>query len=341
MLRDTPHRTPVRRTAVLAWLTGVLVLALAACTGGGADGAGESSSADSGASLSAPEGGGDAGRAGDEAGFGQAESATDTAAVASERQVITTGHATVVTDDPVAAAGELARLVEEAGGRVERRQETRATGDSPASASLTVRVPADRMTSAVEALGTLGEVEDVQLDSEDVTGQAQDLDARIAALRTSTQRLRGLMADAASTADLLEVEQELSERQADLDALTAQRQRLADEVAMSTLDVELVAEPVAVVQSGGGFLGGLSSGWGALVTTAQAVVLVVGVLLPWLGLGLLGYLGYRWVRRSLRSRADGGPGTDDDGGAPEGPGGPDDGSDAAREPGRDVAAART
>ncbi|WP_166846387.1 DUF4349 domain-containing protein [Isoptericola sp. BMS4] len=339
MLRDTPPRTPVRRTAALAWLTGVLVLALAACSGGGADSGAESSSADSGASLSAPEGG-DAGSAGDEAAFGQAEAPSDTdAAAASERQVITTGHATVVTDDPVAAAGELARLVEEAGGRVERRQETRATGDSPASASLTVRVPADRMTSAVEALGTLGEVEDVQLDSEDVTGQAQDLDARIAALRTSTQRLRGLMADASSTADLLEVEQELSERQADLDALTAQRQRLADEVAMSTLDVALVAEPVAAVQSGGGFLGGLSSGWNALVTTAQAVVLVLGVLLPWLGLGLLGYLGYRWVRRSRRSRTDGGPGPDDDGGTPGAPDGPHDGGDAAREP--DVAAARS
>lgn len=311
------RRDRTRRAPVLAALAAALALALAGCSSDGSDSGGASSEAvaDS-AGTVADAGGTEAAPSGSSVTEGGEE-----AGAAAAREIVTTGSATVVADDPAAAATRLARLVEEAGGRVERRSETAATEDSRGSASLTVRLPADRMTGAVEALGKLGTVENVDVDSTDVTGEGQDLDARIAALTTSTDRLRELMKSAGSTEDLLQVEQELSERQADLDALTAQRQRLSDQVAMSTLDVEIVPEPVAAAQSRGGFLGGLSSGWGALVTTVQTVVLVLGVLLPWLVLGGLGYLGYRWLRGRARPGAGDDPsdGPDDDVDGPDAP----------------------
>jgi len=312
-MRATLRRDRTRRSPLLAVLATALVLVVAACSPA-EEGAGSTEQAVDAGGSSAQDGGGTGGGA-------LTESAPEPGAAAS-REVVTTGSATVVAEDPAAAASRLARLVEEAGGRVERRNETAATDDSPGSASMTVRLPANRMTGAVEALDTLGTVEDVDVHSTDVTGEGQDLDARIAALTTSTDRLRDLMESAGSTEDLLQVEQELSERQADLDALTAQRQRLSDHVAMSTLDVEIVPEPVAAAQSRGGFLGGLASGWQALVTTVQTVVLVLGVLLPWLALGGLGYLGYRWLRRRSRPEAgaDGGPAGDP---GPDDPAGPD------------------
>ncbi|MEN5075848.1 DUF4349 domain-containing protein [Isoptericola cucumis] len=314
-MSTTARRAGTRRAAPLAWLCALLVLVLAACSG---PGAGEDSSASSRAGETSAGAVEDAAGEGADEGAALGEAASEGTATTDDREIITTGHATVVVDDPSAAAAELARLVEQAGGRVERRSESAGGADEPGSASMTFRIPSDRMTSAVEALDGLGDVQDVQQDSVDVTGEAQDLDARIAALNTSTGRLRELMADAASTGDLLEVEQELSERQAELDSLTAQRQRLADQVAMSTLDVELVSEPVAVAQSRGGFLGGLASGWDALVTTLSTLVLVLGVVLPWLALVGVGYLGYRWWRRSRSSQAAGGQG-------PAGGAGPDDG----------------
>lgn len=312
----TPRQARTRRAPLRTALAALLLLVMTACSSGGGDAGGASSGVEADgtvADVGAPEQAADGGAV--------AEGAAEPGAAAA-REIVTTGRATVVADDPAAAATRLARLVEEAGGRVERRSETAATDDSPGSASLTLRVPADRMTGAVEALDKLGTVESVDVDSTDVTGEGQNLDARIAALTTSTDRLRELMKSAGSTEDLLQVEQELSERQADLDALTAQRQRLSDQVAMSTLDVEIVPEPVAAAQSRGGFLGGLASGWGALVTTVQTVVLVLGVLLPWLALGGIGYLGYRWLRRRTRPEAgaDGGP-TDRPGDG--GPGDPD------------------
>lgn len=314
----TLRQDRTRRAPLLAALAATLLLAVTACSSSGADSGGASSAVEADAAgaadVVAPDQASD--------GASVAESAAEPGAAAA-REIVTTGHATVVSDDPAAAATRLARMVEEAGGRVERRSETAATDDSPGSASLTLRIPSDRMTGAVEALDKLGTVENVDVDSTDVTGEGQDLDARIAALTTSTARLRDLMKSAGSTEDLLQVEQELSERQADLDALTAQRQRLSDQVAMSTLDVEIVPEPVAAAQSRGGFLGGLASGWGALVTTLQTVVLVLGVLLPWLALGGLGYLGYRWLRRRTHPAAGAGgdpsDGPDDDGDGPDAP----------------------
>jgi glycine cleavage system regulatory protein len=303
-----------RRSRILIVLTGGLVaLTLAGCTGDGAGSIGNESGSDAGGSVVEEDSAGEGAAAED---LGGTEQAADESAV--DREIITTGHATVVAPDPAAAAQELARLVEQAGGRVEQRSEIAPTEESPGQASLTVRLPADRMTSTVDALSGIGEVRDVNLDSVDVTSQGRDLDARIAALTTSTERLRELMSTAGSTEDLLAVEQELSDRQADLDALTAQRQQLSDQVAMSTLDVDITSEPVTVAQSRGGFLGGLSSGWGGLVATVEGVVLVFGVLLPWLALAAVGYVGYRLVRRRLRPAPPATPG-----GPASGPGGDD------------------
>jgi glycine cleavage system regulatory protein len=301
--------SPRPRHGLLATLTaGLLALGLSACSA--APGGGEAldeSAGSSGAVETAPDLG---------AGGGVAEEA------AVDREIVTTAHATLVARDPSAAARSLARIAEQAGGRVEQRSEVAATGDAPGSASLVLRIPADRMTSAVEALSGVGEVRDVTVETEDVTTEGRDLDARIAALTTSTDRLRELMGGAASTEDLLAVERELSERQAELDALTAQREHLSDQVEMSTLTVEVTSEPVAAAARQGGFLGGVSSGWEALVATLQGVLLVLGILLPWLAVAALGYLGFRLVRRRLRPATPGAPGAGRPGRGPDddGPG---------------------
>jgi hypothetical protein len=80
----------------------------------------------------------------------------------------------------------------------------------------------------------------------------------------------------------LEAEAALSERQQELESLQSQRALLADQVELSTLHVHL--QPPGVSPAGGpdGFLGGLGTGWRALVSAVSAVVVVVGVLLPWL-----------------------------------------------------------
>lgn len=298
--------TPARRLAralLAAAVGGTLAVSLAACSGGGA---GESGASDGGSADAArSEGFAEGDAAADAAGaVGLAESPEQ----AVDRELVTTGNATLAVDDPFDAAEQIADLVEQAGGRVEARDERAATADEPGSASMTLRIPADRVSATLDALDELGEVQDRHVETIDVTGTAQDLDARIAALRTSTDRLRELMADADRTSDLIEIEAELSTRQAELDSRVSERNRLSDEVAMSTLHVEIVAEssPAAQAQPGG-FLGGLSAGWSALVTTFNVVVLVLGAIIPWLALAGVVLLVVVTVRKQIAKRRPAGP----------------------------------
>ncbi|MEU4384869.1 DUF4349 domain-containing protein [Promicromonospora sp. NPDC023805] len=297
--------TPARRLAralLAAVVGGTLAVSLAACSGGGASESGDS------------DGGGDAARS---EGFAEGDVAADAAGAvglaespeeAVDRELITTGNATLAVDDPFDAAEQIADLVEQAGGRVEARDERAATADEPGSASMTLRIPADRVSATLDALDKLGEVRDRHVETIDVTGTAQDLDARIAALRTSTDRLRELMADADRTSDLIEIEAELSTRQAELDSRVSERNRLSDEVAMSTLHVEIVAESSPATQARpGGFLGGLSAGWSALVSTFNVVVLVLGAIIPWLALAGVVLLVVVAVRKQVAKNRPVGP----------------------------------
>lgn len=237
-------------------------------------------------------------------------------AVEPEQQMITTGTVEVVVDDPAAAAREIADLVEQAGGRTEQREEQVRTDTSEPRADLTVRVPADSVTPTIAALGEIGTVEATRISSTDVGNQATDLDARIKALQTSATRLETLMSTAATTADLLDAETTLTSRQADLESLQAQRVALADQVEMSTLVIALTTEPIEAQDEDPGFWSGLATGWDALVTTALAIVVVVGVVLPWAAVAGAVWLVARWVARRVRPRRAAPPAEQEDHAAP-------------------------
>jgi len=295
---------PARRlvhTLLTAVVGGALAITLAGCSGSGAGDSGAASDGSAARSETAP----DARDAVDSA--TGAVGLADAPEEAVDRELVTTGNATLAVDDPFQAAEQIAGLVEQAGGRVESRDERAGDDDEPGSASMTLRIPADRVSVTLDALGELGEVRDRHVETVDVTGTAQDLDARIEALRTSTDRLRELMADADRTADLIEIEAELSTRQAELDSRVSERNRLSDEVAMSTLHVEIVAEGTPAAQAKpDGFLGGLAAGWNALVSTFNVVVLVLGAIIPWLALAGVVLLVVVGARRQLaRNRGDG------------------------------------
>lgn len=207
--------------------------------------------------------------------------------VPDDRSVITTGWLAVTVDDPVESATDVTEVVDRAGGRVESRSETPGTDTQQARATLVVRIPADDFEDVVAELRRLGEVASVQLDASDVTQERQDLDARIEALQTSVDRLLALLADADDTADLIAIESELTTRQAELDSLTAQRDWLSDQVDYSTLTVELLSEGVAPEAGPDDFWSGVAAGWDALVRFASGLLVVAGVLLPWLGVALV------------------------------------------------------
>lgn len=216
-----------------------------------------------------------------------------------KRDVITTGTVNVTVKQPRAAAQRITSYVESIGGRVDGRTEN-GRGDD-ASAFLEIRVPSTKVSTTIERLGTYGTVEDVALQNDDVTSQTTDLDARIDALRISIKRLENILADSGTSAELIRAESALTNRQEQLESLVSQRALLSDQVALSTLSIDLTQEPRAESVSPGGFRGGLVKGWNALVATLNGVVEVAGVILPWAAGAVLVYGAYRLVSRRRRT----------------------------------------
>jgi len=217
------------------------------------------------------------------------------------------GYLTITAEDPIEAADDAVGIVERAGGRVDSRSEQPGVdGGENASAQLVVRIPSAELTETLDEIKELGEVENVSINSTDVTAQSQDLDARIEALQASVDRLLALLASATSTTDLIAIETALSERQANLESLQAQRRYLSEQVDLSTITVDFGSEDSAPVDEPEGFVDGLAAGWNALVAFLGATLIAFGVALPWLAtiavLALVVLLIVRGVRRSRRAK---------------------------------------
>lgn len=199
-----------------------------------------------------------------------------------DRQVITTGWVTITVDDPSKDAREAVRITESVGGRVDSRNEYAPDERSGGSATLTLRIPSEALTSTLDKLKELGTVEEVSLSANDVTMQSLDLDARISSLRDSIARLQALVPTAADLDDLITLETAISDRQAQLESMESERRYLADQVSMSTITLNLVSEyvPPAPEVKEGDPLAALQAGFVALATFANGLVTVLAFMAP-------------------------------------------------------------
>ncbi|MEB4615478.1 DUF4349 domain-containing protein, partial [Leucobacter sp. M11] len=202
-------------------------------------------------------------------------------------------------DRPEEVADEVDRIAGELDGRVEVRTISAATDVSSASAQLLLRVPAPRLSEAVASISELGAVTHQSTNRQDVTEVRVDLEARQESLEGSITRLQGLMADAKNTAELIEAESALAQRQAELAGITAQLDSLTDQVELSSLWVMLDTPENAPKAAPGSpldwLLAGVASIGAVLLWLAGAIVFLV----PWVVLLAL-LVAVIWLIRRLR-----------------------------------------
>ncbi|MFI1991205.1 DUF4349 domain-containing protein [Actinoplanes sp. NPDC020271] len=288
------------------WL-GAVLLSGALLAGCAADGASDNSTSGAAGKAAAPA----AREAQQDAGAGAATQGKDTAAEApdlrvDQRSIVYTGSITVQVKDVNAAAAQATGIAGGSGGFI-GGDDRQSGGDSTGTATLKLRIPADKFASALEQIAKLGTEKNRAINTEDVTEQVVDLDARIAVQQARVDSGRKLLGQATSLNDLVMLEKEVATRESDLASLQAKKRRLADLTALSTVTVVLLGpDGVAPVDTSdpSGFLGGLSSGWHALADSLAILLTVLGALLPWivaLGLPAWGVLYLR--RRYVRDRA--------------------------------------
>jgi Domain of unknown function (DUF4349) len=199
------------------------------------------------------------------------------------RSIIYNGSLTVRVDDVEAKASQVVGMATAAGGFV--GGDKRRDQGTYAEATLTLRVPAERFTAILDGIAELGEQQSRDVNTEDVTEEVVDLDARIATQQARVASGRRLLASAKTLNDLVMLEGEVAKREADLASLEAKKRRLDDLTALSTITATLLGPDAAAVipeeESKLGFVAGLEGGWEAFVSSLRVALTVLGALLPW------------------------------------------------------------
>ncbi|WP_345714394.1 DUF4349 domain-containing protein, partial [Kineococcus glutinatus] len=217
------------------------------------------------------------------------------------RSVISTATLTVEVPDVEDAATAATRLATTAGGLVAAARSGGSGGEE--AATLTLRVPGERFTTLLEDLAALGRRAQQDVTSTDVTAEVADVGSRVASAQAVLATLRDRLPDATTIPDVLAVEGEIARRQADLEALQARQRALADQVALSTVDVTLTRQAAAATAAvEPGFTGGLARGWEALGSTVRVVALVAGAVLPFAAVAALLAAPVLLVLRRRRAR---------------------------------------
>lgn len=316
-MRDHAHSARTL-TAVLA-LGLVGVLGLTAC---GAASQASSSSAGSGtASVDGPPAGRIAGPQADAAApvGGPADRAAvdvparggvqEQADLQTAGSVIRTGSVALRSDAIGHVLVRVYGIVGGVGGDVSSEDTTTDDRGTVTQSILVLRVPVDTFDTTLDRVSQLGTLVNRIRSSRDVTTAVADVSSRVRSARQSISTLRRLFSRADRLGDIIRLESELAQREADLESLQAQQRALLDQTRMSTVTVTVersrpVTQPLPGHHRAGGFVGGLHQGWDALTATALAVGHGLGVVLP-LGtvLLLLTGLGLWCVRRFLPGSA--------------------------------------
>jgi hypothetical protein len=246
----------------------------------------------------------------DAAGGGDGEGRTSTAVYALDRPdllIIKTGAITIQVTGIDAATTAASQAITSLGGYASASQ--RSGEDDDAYASITYRIPADRWDEALAAIRAVGvKVLDERSGTEDVTGDVIDLGARIKNLQATEQAFQEIMTRATAIKDVLAVQAELTQVRGEIEQLTAQKQRLEEQAALSTLTVTFSLKQDAVLTSTKEFDPGteVNEATASLVRILQAVA-AAGIWfgIVWLPIlvvvGVVALAGYAVVRRLRRT----------------------------------------
>jgi hypothetical protein len=227
-----------------------------------------------------------------------------------ERKMIRTASMDLLAKNPRQTSEKIRVLAEQAGGFLVSSETN--GGENAASASLTIRVPVDKFEQVRAEISNLGlRVESEKLEAQDVTKQYVDLAARLRNLRAQETQYLGILKQARTVKDTVEVSDKLNEVRGEIEQQQAEFDALSKQVSTVALTVSLRAEAEAqlfglhwrplyqlklAVRDG-------TDGIGDYATAMASFVFYIPAILLWLATILIGaavlWRLLRWVVRTL------------------------------------------
>jgi len=168
------------------------------------------------------------------------------AAADDERKMVRSASVDMIVKSPKETSDKIRLLAEQSGGFLVSSEIY--GGENASSASLTVRIPVgkfEQVRTQISNLGLRGESEKLQ--AEDVTKQYVDLSARLRNFRAQESQYLGILKQAKTIKDTLEVSDKLNEVRAEIEQQQAEFDVLSKQVETVALTISLSAEADAKV----------------------------------------------------------------------------------------------
>ena len=248
MTNRLPHLdTRIRTRTAVAAAVAVGLVTLAGCGAGssdstvsGAAGGGSAGIAKAPPAANAAEPAGSAVDAyGTQSPRSAAAHGADQALLLTERAVIRTGAIDLHSDDVADTIGKVEGVVLTSGGDIASENTETDKHGSITDAKLQVEVPVAQFQSSVDSISGYATLVSKQTSAQDVTTQVADVNSRVQSAKDSIAQLQTLYTRAHTLGQVIALERELSQREANLESLQAQQRALAAQTTMSTILVTI------------------------------------------------------------------------------------------------------
>ena len=158
-----------------------------------------------------------------------------------ERKIVRTSSIAMVVRHPAEITERITALADSLGGYLEASD---GGGQDATSATLTIRVPADRFEQARSEIRKLGlNVESEKVNAQDVTRQYVDQEATLRNLRAEEAQYLTILKQATTVKDMLAVSERLSETRGQIEQQQAEFNALSRQVETVAIAISLRTEP--------------------------------------------------------------------------------------------------
>ena len=227
-------------------------------------------------------------------------------AVAKQHRLAKKASIELLVRDVEATLKQAQSTVRDAGGDVTALNDASPhTAGTVHVATIDVEVPAERLEGTLDRLAQLGAVQTRAIDADDLDASIVDQEARLRNLRRAEVDLRALMDKGGKVADILNVQQNLSEVRGQIEQLDAQHRHDLHRVATSTIQITLSEDRPNATPAKPGPTARIDGAWHSGLNALADTVVSLLATLAWcaafspiaLALGALTYAAIRLVKR--------------------------------------------
>jgi len=215
--------------------------------------------------------------------------------------IIRTGQAFIEVEKVDPAVLKIRQLAAQVGGYITNSSMS-GGHDQIRQATLELKIPSPKYNDAVESLSTIGKVETVTSNAQDVGEEFVDVTARVTNSKRLEERLISLLANRTGKLDeVLRVERELARVREEIERYEGRLRYLSTRVAMSTLTIT-VHEPAPILGNNPGenpIAAALRRAWRNFIGLLAGLIASLGVVIPLALIGVAGWYGYkRWKNKN-------------------------------------------